>query len=197
MHHPRMAGDRDHPGVGGVGGVGGSQPAVELVREHQVRQLGLRVRALPVVVPLGLQIGEVNDALQVPDAAHGHDPGTRRQPVEQQSGQRERAKVVGGQGQLEAVRGPLVGHLHHARVVDDQVQTRKLVPDPRRGGAYRRLRCQVQRDDGHVGPDRLGGAVGLVGVPAGEDDMRAAGGEDTGGLQAQSGICPGHDGHTS
>ncbi len=193
VDNPGMAAQRDDPRAGGP------EAAVQFVGEQQVRQLGLRVRSLRVIVPLGLQVTEVDDAVQVTDAAHGHDPRARGEPVKQQSGQRERPEVVGRQGQLEAVLCPLAGDLHHAGVVDEQVHAREAGPDLPGGAAHAGLRRQVQADDRRAGArrrrgDLAGRVAGLVQVPAGEDHMSAVRREDPGGLQAQPRVRAGDHG---
>jgi hypothetical protein len=56
-----------------------------------------------------VKIIEVDDAAPVPDAGDRDDPRARhgQQAVQDQAGERERAEMVGGEGQLEAVLGDL------------------------------------------------------------------------------------------
>ena len=100
--------------------------AVELEDEQQVGELGGEV-GLPLAVAVGLVAGVVERC------AAGHPAALRAdrddaavtgvgQPGEQQPGERERAEVVGGHLQLEAVGGALVRRRHHAGVVDQQVR---------------------------------------------------------------------------
>ena len=89
----------------------GGEPALQLVGEHQVGQLGLPVGGDPVVAALPLQVVEVDrgpDA--VADAADRHHPRAvdRQHVVQQQPGEREVAEVVGAELQLEAVGGGLL-----------------------------------------------------------------------------------------
>ena len=151
------------------------EAAVKLVGEQQVGQLGLGVRRGGLIAALGLEVVEVHHALFVALAAHGHDPraGRLQQPVQHQPGQREMAEVVGGQGQLESVLGPLVGHLHDSGVVDEKVQARMARSDLLGGLAHRGERRKVEADDSSAGPavsdfDAVGRLLRLIDVPAGE-----------------------------
>src|ERR1035438_3685095 len=51
------------------------QAAGQFVSEHHIGQLGLAVGALPRVIPLGLQIAEVNAAPGLGAGGDGDDPG--------------------------------------------------------------------------------------------------------------------------
>ena len=65
-----------HAGVAHSGGDPGTfQAAAQLVGEHHVGQLRLAVSTLPRVVPLPLQVAEVNSAAGVGAGGDGHDPG--------------------------------------------------------------------------------------------------------------------------
>jgi hypothetical protein len=132
----------------GVAGVGGErrrqracrgEPALQLVGEHEVRQLGLRVGGHPPVALLGLQVGEVNPADTVSVAADRDHPGSRHREhrFEQQAGEREVAEVIGTKLQLEAVDGLAAGRPHQPGVVDEQVKPFVSGQDFRRRGADR------------------------------------------------------------
>jgi hypothetical protein len=62
---------------------------------------------LPGVVPLALQVIEVQPALGVGAGGDGDDPGGRAggEPVQQQAGEQEGREVVEREGVLEAVGG--------------------------------------------------------------------------------------------
>ena len=104
----------------------GVELAVQLQREQQVGQLGVRVGALRVV---GLADVAVEHPSVPPwcaiDATRDH-PALRRPRAarQQQPGQHEVAEVVGAELQLEAVRGASASlrRGHHAGVVDQQVE---------------------------------------------------------------------------
>ncbi len=65
-----------HAGVAhGGGDAGAFQAAGELVGEQDVGQLRLAVGALPGVVPLALQVVEVDAAAGVGAGGNGDDPG--------------------------------------------------------------------------------------------------------------------------
>jgi hypothetical protein len=75
---------------------------------------------LPGVVPLALQIIEVQPALGVGAGGDGDDPGGRAggKPVQQQAGQQERREVVEREGVLEAIGGDVPAAPEPAGVVD-------------------------------------------------------------------------------
>ena len=115
----------------GVAGVGGEradgrarlvEPALELEREEQVGELGLPVGA-PARVAAALPV-EVVEVDRARCGARRRRRSTTRSVTcgQQQVGQREVAEVVGAELHLEAVRGALLGHGHHAGVVDQDVE---------------------------------------------------------------------------
>ncbi len=99
-----MGGDRDGRGALGC------QPALQVVGEHQIGQLGLAVGGDAVIAAFPLQIVEV-DGGQDPVGPAGDDHHTGalhgQQVLQQQPRQREVAEVVGAELQLEAVLGGL------------------------------------------------------------------------------------------
>ena len=97
-----------------------SQPALQFVGEHQVRQLGLPVRAPPAVTAvLPVEVVQVDPSHPV-RAARQRDDAVG-DLGEQQAGQREVAEVVGAELALEAVRGRRWGRAMIAGVVDQNV----------------------------------------------------------------------------
>ena len=125
----------------------GRQPALQLVGEQQVGQLGLPVRGDPVVAVFPLQIVEVDRGAEpVARAADGHHPRTsdRQQVVQQQPGQREVTEMVGAELQFEPVGGELLGSPHHPGVVDQQIDARVGRAQRRGGGAHRVQRAEVE-----------------------------------------------------
>ena len=189
-----MCGDGD--------GVGAAQAPLELIREHQVGQLGLSICPNPAVVALPLQIVEANCAGEtMTDAADGHDSRTRRgqHAVEQLVRQREVAQMIGAELQFEAILGGRLRRHHHACVVDQQIDrivTRaKLVG----GGPDGVERGQVELLDRHAGArggpgDQVGRGLALLEIADGEHDMRALRGECRRGLVAEAGVGAGDDG---
>ncbi len=137
----------------------------------------------------------------VADAADRHDPraGDRQQPVQQQAGEGEVAQVVGAELQLEAVLGGRLRRVHHAGVVDQQVDAVVVGAQLLRGGAddsseVRSSSCSATSAPGAAGGDAGGGVLALVEVAHGEHHVGAVRGEGLGGLEAQAGVGAGDDG---
>ena len=117
-----------------------------------------------------------------------HAVGEVRQ---QQVGQREVAQVVGAELGLEAVLGAALGDVHDAGVVDEQVQ----VAVPGVGElAYGGEVGQVEPADLHAAVHRRGCGFAALGVPYGEDDVGARGGQGRGGGESEAAVGAGHDG---
>ena len=180
-------------GQGGRRGPGGVQPPLQLVGEHQVRQLGLRVGGHPAVAPLGLQVGEIDPAHPVAGAAHGDHPGPghRQHRLEHRAGEREVAEMIGTELQFEAVGGLAIGRPHQPGVVDEQVKPVVGGQDPVGRGADGLQRGQVKphdRDGGLRHRRRQPGqrVLGPAGVAAGQHGVRAAPGEHHGHLEPDS-----------
>ncbi|CAL2069196.1 hypothetical protein GPN2_20966 [Streptomyces murinus] len=190
--HAGVRGHRDGRAVRG-------EPALQLVREHQVGQLGLTIGADPAVRPLPLQVVEVDrgpDTVAGAADRHHARAGHRQHQVQQQPGEREVAEVVGAELQLEAVPGGLLRGVHHAGVVDQQVEAVEAGPQRRRRGPDGVERGQVQRLHGHVAGHAGRSLLALLDVAHGEHHGSPALGERLGGLVPQSGVGPGHHGHS-
>jgi hypothetical protein len=160
--------------------------------------LGVCVRG--VVLALGLQVVEPDDAAPVRVAADGDDPraGGLEQPLQHKAGEREVAEVVRGERELEAVGGALVRHMHHPCVVDQQVEARTGGANLVGGLANRGERGEVEPDDlrlrlSALGTDAAGFELTLFDVPAGQDDSRSTRGQDPGDFKAETGAGAGHD----
>ena len=97
---------------------------LQLIREEQVGQLALPVRAPLAVRPFALQVIEIDLAEDVRAAADRHDARGRRlqNQRQQQPGERKVPQVVGAELHLEPVGGRAVRDRHHARVVDQHVE---------------------------------------------------------------------------
>ena len=182
------------------------QPALQIVGEHQVGQFGLAVGSDAVIAAgFPLQVGEVDLGPNiVGDARDHHDPGSvhAEQVVQQQPGKREMTEVVGAELQLEAIHGGLLRRVHHAGVVDQQVDTRVGRGQFRAGGAHRCQRAQIQlvhhdhRARGQL-PDPVRCGISLGGVANRHHHGRAAGGENAGVVVAETGIGAGDDRNTA
>jgi hypothetical protein len=114
LAYPGWAGDRAHVGAGVF------EAALELEREQQVGQLRLAVRRpAPVAPSLPVQVIEPDRAEPVGRGGDGDDAlGDERQ---QQVGEGEGTEMVRAELELEAVGRTPLGHSHHARVVDQDV----------------------------------------------------------------------------
>ena len=137
----------------------------------------------------------------VADAADRDDagPGDRQEPVQQQTGEGEVAQVVGAELQLEAVLGVALRRVHHAGVVDQQVDAVVVGAQLLGGLAGGLQRCQVeflQRDVGIRGAplNQQCGILAFVEVAHREDDVRALFGQRGCGLEAEAGVGAGDDG---
>jgi hypothetical protein len=153
------------------------EPALQLVGEQHVGQLGLPVRE-PALVAAPLPVEVVADPAEDVEAA-GHGDDAVAHPVDQQAGERERAEVVGADVALEAVRRRAVRHRHDPGVVDEDVDRAVQF---RGEGAHRRQVGEVELPDLRVAVDRAGHGLGLVAVAARHDDGGAGTGEDARGL---------------
>ena len=144
-----------------VVGAGGDEAALQFVGEQQVGQLRAGVGGDAVVAALGADVVEVeSEGRPVPEAPDRHHPrvGRGQHPVEQQSGQREVAEVVGPELQLEAVGGELTIREEDAGVVDEHVdpivRASQRVPASRIDASdARSSRCNSSRASGTV--DRI------------------------------------------
>lgn len=105
---------------------GRAQPPVELEGEQHLRQLRARISAFGLVVPLALEVVQVEVRGLAHEAARGDDAACLRrfeqghQPVYQH----EMPEMVGGEGQFQAVGRLLPGLIlqEYARVADDGVE---------------------------------------------------------------------------
>ena len=183
-----------------------SQPALQIVGEHQVGQLGLAVGGHPVVAAgLPLQVREVDLCPDVVrDARDRHHPGSihAEQVLQQQAGEREMAEMVGAELQLEAVGGVLLRRVHHAGVVDEQVDPRVGGRKFGRRGAHRCQRAQIQFVHRHLRargqlPNAGRRSVALGGVADRHHHSGATGGEHTGRVVAEAGVRAGDDRHSA
>ena len=122
--------------------------------------------------------------------ARGDDDHAIAHVGQQQVGQREVAEVVGAELHLEAVLGALLGHGHHARVVDEDVE----VALPRIGeGAHRGEVGEVELAHLGLAVDGGGGRLALGDVADGEHDARAGAAELTSGSEADAAVGAGDD----
>jgi hypothetical protein len=171
----------------------GPQPAVELEREQDVRELGLRVVARRRVRPLAGQVVEMDPAALVQAGAHRDDArvGAAAEPVQEQAGEREVAEVVGRELALVALRAQRARRHHHAGVVDQEVHLDAVeVVDERADGVeVGEVHVpQVQAGVGQPGPDAGGGSRALLRVADGHDHRGAPPGELAGGDQPEAAV---------
>ena len=197
-----------HAGVQHRGGHAGAfQAAGQLVGEHHAGQLRLAVSTLPGVVPLALQVVEVDAASGVGAGGDGDDPGgrARGEAVQQQAGQQERREVVEREGVLHAIGGDVPVSPEPADVVDQHVQPRVgvqyLSGQTAHPGLNRHVRGKgIHRRATRGGADARRGRLGAGRIPAGDADPGAQRGEPDGGGPAyaagtsgdQNGL-PGHE----
>ena len=111
-------------------------------------------------------------------------------------------EMVGAELHLEAVGRPAERGVHHAGVVDQQVDA--LVPVAQRLArtADRVQRSEVEDLDVDLGarrggPDLVCRGSAFVGVPDGKDDSGPAAGEGLGGGQTDAGVRAGDDGNAA
>jgi len=133
----------------------------------------------------------------VSDAADGDDAGAcdGEEAVQQQTGEREVAEVVRTELQLEAVRGDLLRRVHHARVVDQQVDTFMFVPQVRRCGTDRVKRGQVEWPHPDVTSHPGGRPLTFLDIANREDHRRTVVGKHPGGFETQPSVGTGNDRH--
>ena len=181
----------------------GCEPALQLVGEQQVGQLGLTVGPEPAITPLPLQIVKVDLRPEaVVHAADGDDPGGGRcgQPIQQQPGEREWAQVVDAELELEAVSGRGVRRVAHPGVVDQQIDPVMSGAQLLGSGPDRGQRTHVEMLNSEVGP-RIGfadpGCRVLTPLDAahGEHDRGSTPREHPGGVEADAGVSAGDDSH--
>ena len=148
-----------------------------------------------------MQVVEVDLGLDlVGDAGHHHHTGVihRQKVVQQQPGEREVTEVVGAELQLEPVGGRRLGRVHHAGVVDQQVDARVGGGEFDSRRAHRGQRAEVQFVHGDVSargqfPDAGGRLLALGGVADRQHHPGAVGGEDSRVVIAETGIGAGDD----
>jgi hypothetical protein len=109
------------------------------------------------------------------------------------------AQVVGAELQLEPVFGGRLRWVHHAGVVDQQVDAVVVGPKLFCGNANGLQRRQVEFLQGHVDvgtalADQRDGVLALVEVAHRQHDVCALGGECGRGLVAEPGVGAGDDG---
>ena len=110
------------------------------------------------------------------------------------------AQMVHAELHLEALFRLPVRTLHHAGVVDQQVESAQRLVHLGREGSHRVQIGEVQELDldlvvvGRV-HDGLGSDLSLLGVAAGHDDSGAALGKVESCLVADARVCAGDDGH--
>jgi hypothetical protein len=123
----------------------------------------------------------------------------RQHVVEQLAGEREMTEVVGAELELETVLGAGLFRVHHAGVVDQQVDTGEVGAQFVGGLANVVQRRQIQLLDGHDGVgtlrrDPFGGVVALVEVAHRQHHVCALVGEHGCGFVTDTGIGAGDDG---
>ena len=175
------------------------QPPVGLERQHRRRRLGLHVRA-PRRVSVD-ELGVGGDVLpeRGGHAADPHHPAARSgQRGQQFSGEREMSEHVRGEDLLVSARQLAgLGRVHDAGVHQQSVETAPRT-DRRRGGAHRPeiARVEQERLDGgiRVRPThRLFREHEPIGVPAGQEHVRARAGQLLAREVAESAGRPGDE----
>ncbi len=124
---------------------GAGQTPCELVRVHEQRELGLRVRAPDIVAPAQLQIVQSDATRRMRIGADvDHTRGRAGfELVEQQVGEQERRQKVDRHGHLHAIDCFVSPEQNHPRVVDQHMQLR-IARSARLGQlAHRRLLGEV------------------------------------------------------
>lgn len=145
---------------------GGLEPALQLAREHHVRELALPVRlGAQVLAVLVVRVVHA-PAVVLPVRDRRDRDDAVRQPVQQQAGQREVPEMVDAELHLEALLGAAQRDVHQAGVVDEHVDLAGAI----REGVHRIQVGQVQGLDGHVAVDPVGDALGARDVAARHHD---------------------------
>jgi len=134
----------------------------------------------------------------VASSLHHPRAGRRQQLVQQETGQREVAQVVGAHLHLEAVGGASQRKRHHAGVVAQRIQARVTLAELFGEVAHAGQAGQVEGQHLHlgVGVRRLQpvhGVAGLLRVAAGEHELGAAAGEGARRLEADARVASGDD----
>ena len=154
---------------------------------------------MTLVALLGVEIVEVE--LGGPVRARGDHDDAVGDLGQQQVGEREVAEVVGAELQLEAVLGATERRVHHARVVDQDIDLAEVVCERADGreigevepadlGLACNLACSPlalagvahgEHDTGAVRRERLGGGEPDPAAGAGDHDPAALEGREIGG----------------
>jgi hypothetical protein len=106
------------------------------------------------------------------------------------------AQVIGAEGHLEAVRSDLpLGDVHHARVVEQQIQ-RAGVDDPRRRCSDRLEVAEIQHQRvhlrrGNLRMDLRGSRLQSAGVTSGQPHTSAVTGQNTSRLPTDATVATG------
>lgn len=185
--------------------LGGRQPSVQFIGEQQIGELGLCISAYRAVAVFPLQVIEADSAVSMRGAADGDHPGAwgAQQPVEQQTGQREVAKVIGAELEFEIVFGEMAGgDGHNAGVVDEDIDGVATVVEDLSELMNRSEISEIEREAFELSirmfrANAVGGTVSLGEVAAGEDDVCAGGGEFFCDVEAGAGVGAGDDGEAS
>src|SRR5690625_1651828 len=134
-------------------------------------------------------------------AAHRDDParGRSKNPVEQQSRQRERPEEIRAEVTLEAVGGQLPRLVHDPGVVDQDVDDGIAGPQFVGAVAHRRQLADIQAHHVDIGAGNrpqnvLAGRGGRVGVAAGEHHGGTQPCKSARGFEPYPGVRPRHDG---
>jgi len=187
--------------VAGVhGDPGPFEASCELLREQNLRELRLTVRAEAAVSPIALEVVEMDRAARV--GARGDVDDARRrgllEEVEQQVRQQKSGKIVDLERSLEAVRRDLAMRRVDAGVIDEDIEPRILPLEFLREGPDRGLTREI--DDFEEDPrvsrlaqDLLSSSLPPRGIPARHHNGAAQSGETHRGRLADSGVRAGHE----
>lgn len=100
--------------------------ALQLEREHELRELRLAIGRERLVFPLKLQIAKIKLSIPIRDAGYVDDTGVQAAPQQrkQMRGQGEMPEIVDAKLKLEAVGGDAPRRWrHHAGIINQEVET--------------------------------------------------------------------------